>query len=53
MVAAVEAAEQREVVDPATFRDELARSLADGSFRLVIVVDIAPDDSFKSSATSK
>lgn len=44
VLAAVEAAEQREIADPATFREELARSLADGSFRLVIVVDSAPDE---------
>ena len=31
-------------VDPEEFREELARSLADGSFRLVIVLDSAPDE---------
>ena len=31
-------------VDPEEFREALARSLADGSFRLVIVLDSAPDE---------
>jgi hypothetical protein len=31
-------------VDPAAFREGLARCLADGSFRLVIVLDTVPDE---------
>jgi hypothetical protein len=44
VLAMVEAGDQQHEVDPAAFRDELARSLADGSFRLVIVLDSAPDE---------
>ena len=32
------------MVDPAAFHDGISRSLADGSFRLVIVLDSAPDE---------
>ena len=32
------------LVDPEDFRKGLTRSLADGSFRLVIVLDSAPDE---------
>lgn len=31
-------------MDPAAFHDGISRSLADGSFRLVIVLDSAPDE---------
>jgi len=44
VLAAVEAADQQHAVDPAAFREGLARSLAEGSFRLVIVLDSAPDE---------
>jgi hypothetical protein len=44
VLAAVEAGDQQHAVDPAAFKDELARSLAEGSFRLVIVLDSAPDE---------
>jgi hypothetical protein len=44
VLAAVEADDQQHSVDPEAFRDGLARSLADGSFRLVIVLDSAPDE---------
>jgi hypothetical protein len=44
VLAAVQAAGQDEAVDPEDFREALARSLADGSFRLVIVLDSAPDE---------
>ena len=40
----VEAGDQEHAVEPSAFRDGLARSLADGSFRLVIVLDSAPDE---------
>src|SRR6516165_2168719 len=36
VLAAVEADDQQHAVDPSAFRDGLARSLAEGSFRLVI-----------------
>jgi hypothetical protein len=39
VLAAVEADDQQHAVDPAAFREGLARSLAEGSFRLVIVLD--------------
>jgi hypothetical protein len=41
---AAEADDQEHSLDPAVFTDGLARSLADGSFRLVIVLDTAPDE---------
>jgi hypothetical protein len=44
VLAAVEADDQQHAVDPAAFRQGLARSLAEGSFRLVIVLDSAPDE---------
>lgn len=44
MLAAVEADDQQHAVDPQAFRDGLATSLAEGSFRLVIVLDSAPDE---------
>ncbi len=44
VLAAVQAAGHEDAVDPEEFREGLARSLADGSFRLVIVLDSAPDE---------
>jgi hypothetical protein len=44
VLAAVEADDQQYALDPAAFRDGLAKSLAEGSFRLVIVLDSAPDE---------
>jgi hypothetical protein len=44
VLAAVEADDQQHAVDPSAFRDGLTRSLAEGSFRLVIVLDSAPDE---------
>jgi hypothetical protein len=44
VLAAVQAAGHQDAVDPEDFRKGLARSLADGSFRLVIVLDSAPDE---------
>jgi hypothetical protein len=44
VLAAVEADDQQHAVDPSAFRDGLARSLAEGSFRLVIVLDSVPDE---------
>lgn len=44
IVAAVEAADQRGVLDPQAFTDGLAQSLAGGGFRLVFVLDSAPDE---------
>jgi hypothetical protein len=44
VLAAVNAADQQHVVDAEDFRDGLARSLAEGSFRLIIVLDSAPDE---------
>jgi hypothetical protein len=44
VLAAVQAAGHEDAVDPEDFRDGLARSLAEGSFRLVIVLDSAPDE---------
>ena len=41
---AVQADDQQHAVYPGDFTDGLARSLADGSFRLVIVLDSAPDE---------
>ena len=38
VLAAVEADDQQHVLDPAAFRDGLGRTLAEGSFRLVIEV---------------
>jgi hypothetical protein len=44
VLAAVEADDQQHAIDPQAFRDGLAASLAEGSFRLVIVLDSAPDE---------
>lgn len=44
VLAAVQAGDQQHAVEAEDFRDGLARSLADGSFRLVIVLDSAPDE---------
>jgi hypothetical protein len=44
VLGAVQADERQDVVDPAAFHDGISRSLADGSFRLVIVLDSAPDE---------
>jgi hypothetical protein len=44
VLAAVEADDQQYALDPAAFRDGLAKTLAEGSFRLVIVLDSAPDE---------
>ena len=44
VLAAMQAAGHQDVVDPEDFRKGLTRSLADGSFRLVIVLDSAPDE---------
>ena len=44
VLAAVQAAGHQDAVDPEDFREGLARSLAEGSFRLVIVLDSAPDE---------
>ncbi len=44
VLGAVQAADQQHVVDAEDFRDGLARSLAEGRFRLVIVLDSAPDE---------
>ncbi len=44
VIAAVQAGDQQHAVDAEDFRDGLARSLAEGSFRLVIVLDSAPDE---------
>jgi hypothetical protein len=44
VLSAVEADDQQHAVDPEAFKDGLARSLAEGSFRLVIVLDSASDE---------
>lgn len=44
VLGAVQADERQDVVDPAAFHDGISQSLADGSFRLVIVLDSAPDE---------
>ncbi len=44
VLAAVEADDQQQAIDPAAFHEALALSLAQGSFRLVIVLDSAPDE---------
>ena len=44
MLAAVEADDQNTVLDPAAFKDGWPAALAEGSFRLVIVLDSAPDE---------
>ena len=40
----VRAGDQQNIVDAEEFRDGLARSLAEGAFRLVIVLDSAPEE---------
>jgi hypothetical protein len=44
VLAAVQADDQEHSLDPAAFKDGLAASLAEGSFRLVIVLDSVPDE---------
>ncbi len=44
VLGAVQADERQDVVDPEAFHDGISRSLAEGSFRLVIVLDSAPDE---------
>lgn len=44
VLAAVEANDQEHALDRRAFGEGLARSLAEGSFRLVIVLDTAPDE---------
>jgi hypothetical protein len=44
VLGAVQADDQQHAVDPGDFSEGLARSLAEGSFRLVIVLDDAPDE---------
>jgi hypothetical protein len=44
VLAAVQAGDQQHAVDAEDFRDGLVRSLAEGSFRLAIVLDSAPDE---------
>jgi hypothetical protein len=44
VLGAVQEDERQEVVDPEAFHDGISRSLADGGFRLVIVLDSAPDE---------
>jgi hypothetical protein len=43
-LAAAEADDQQHALDAAAFKDGLARSLAEGSFRLVIVLDSVPEE---------
>jgi hypothetical protein len=44
VLAAAQADDQQQAVDPEAFQGGLSRSLAEGSFRLVIVLDTAPDE---------
>lgn len=44
VLSAVQADERQDVVDPEAFNAGISQSLADGSFRLVIVLDSAPDE---------
>lgn len=44
VLAAAQAGDQQHGIDPEAFRGGLARSLAEGGFRLVIVLDSAPDE---------
>lgn len=44
VLAAAQAGDQQHGIDPEAFRDGLARSLAEGGFRLVIVLASAPDE---------
>jgi hypothetical protein len=58
VLAATQASDQQHGMDPDAFRAGLASSLADGSFRLVIVLDSAPDElvqvvSYLQSVTDK
>lgn len=44
ILTAVEAGDQQRALDSQAFADGLARSLAEGEFRLVLVLDSAPDE---------
>ena len=44
VLGAVQADERQDAVDPEAFHDGISHSLADGGFRLVIVLDSAPDE---------
>jgi hypothetical protein len=44
VLAAVQADDQQHAIDPEAFRDGLSHSQAEGSFRLVTVLDSAPDE---------
>ena len=44
VLGAVQDDERQDVVDPEAFHEGISRSLADGGFRLVIVLDSAPDE---------
>src|SRR6266571_178986 len=44
VLAAAQADDQQQALDPDAFQEGLSRSLAEGSFRLVIVLDTAPDE---------
>ncbi|WP_339156075.1 hypothetical protein [Actinomadura luteofluorescens] len=44
VVSAVEADDQEHSVDPQAFAEGLAQSLAEGNFRLVVVLDSVPDE---------
>jgi hypothetical protein len=44
VLAAAQSGDQQHALDPEAFKDGLAHSLAEGSFRLVIVLDSAPDE---------
>ncbi len=44
VLGAVQADEHQDLMDPAAFYAGISRSLADGGFRLVIVLDSAPDE---------
>ena len=51
VLAAVEGDDQQHALDPEAFEEGLARSLAEGSFRLVIVLDSPPMSLCRSSGT--
>lgn len=44
VLGAIQADEHQDVVDPAAFHDGISLSVAEGGFRLVIVLDSAPDE---------
>ncbi len=44
ILAAVEAGDQQQALDAQAFNDGLARGLSEGDFRLVLVLDSAPDE---------